>query len=304
MDFALEICNAVIDAWGPDAQRPMIINFPSTVETTMPNRFADRIEWMHERLRRRDAVTLSVHTHNDRGTGVATAEAALLAGVQRVEGTLLGNGERTGNLDILTMAPNMMCEGIDTGLDFSDSPRIVEMVEACTQIATHPRHPYVGELVYTAFSGSHQDAINKGFADREANGERVWEIPYIPIDPGDIGRSYEGIIQINSQSGKGGIAYTLARAGYRLPKAYQPLVVRIVQEESERVGGIVAPERIVQIFETAFVNVAAPVHYIRNSRVHEEGVTRIGLDISVGDSQATLRSARSTVRKKIASRGV
>jgi len=281
IEYALCICNTVVEAWSPSSSREMIINLPSTLETTMPNRFADRIEWMNERLVKNKNIILSVHTHNDRGTGVASAEAAVLAGAKRVEGTILGNGERTGNLDILTMALNMTRDGIETGLDFSDSDKIVEMVEECTQIATHPRHPYVGELVYTAFSGSHQDAINKGLAYRKSNASKIWEVPYLPIDPADIGRSYEGIIQINSQSGKGGIAYTLSKEGYTLPKLYHPLVAKVIQKESEDVGAIVSPERIVEIFEKVFVNTASSILYVNNYRKHKTDSTQIQLDISV-----------------------
>lgn len=253
IEFALDICNRVIERWHRHTDAPIIINLPSTVEMTTPNRFADRIEWMSDRLIHRDRVILCVHTHNDRGTGVASAELALLAGAQRVEGTILGNGERTGNLDILTMALNMMRDGIVTGLDFGDSPSIVAMIESCTGIATHPRHPYVGELVYTAFSGSHQDAIHKGMSYQKLNDKSVWEVPYLPIDPADIGRSYEGIIQVNSQSGKGGVAYTLAQAGYIVPKCYHPDIASIVQRQSEESKRIIASHDIVTLFESTFI---------------------------------------------------
>ncbi len=253
-EFALEICNRVIETWHTYDQGEIIINLPSTVEMTTPNRFADRIEWMSDRLSHRDRVTLCVHTHNDRGTGVATAELAVLAGAQRVEGTILGNGERTGNLDILTMALNMMRDGIETGLDFRHSPEIVALIEQCTGIATHPRHPYVGELVYTAFSGSHQDAINKGMKAQKQASSSLWEVPYLPIDPADIGRSYDGIIQVNSQSGKGGVAYTLSQAGYHLPKCYHADIAHIIQAKSEEAKTIIPSTHIVSLFEDHFVN--------------------------------------------------
>ncbi len=209
LEFALEICEAVAEAWQPDAQRPLILNLPATVEVSLPNVYADQIEWFCRRFGAREAVTISVHPHNDRGTGVACAEQAQLAGAQRVEGCLFGNGERTGNVDLVTLAMNLYTQGIDPGLDFSDMREVVRLVEACNQLPVHPRHPYAGELVFTAFSGSHQDAIKKGFAAQAERSDGFWCVPYLPLDPADVGCSYEAVIRVNSQSGKGGIAWLL-----------------------------------------------------------------------------------------------
>jgi 2-isopropylmalate synthase len=206
LDFALEICEAVISLWQPTRERPLILNLPATVELATPNVYADQVEWFARGLGEREGVVLSVHPHNDRGTAVAAAELALMAGAQRVEGSLFGNGERTGNVDIVTLALNLMTQGVDPGLDLHDIDSVVRTAEHCTRLPVHPRHPYAGELVHTAFSGSHQDAIRKGLAALEATGSEAWEVPYLPIDPADIGRSYEAVIRINSQSGKGGPA--------------------------------------------------------------------------------------------------
>src|SRR5690606_25351418 len=210
LDFAVEICEAVMDVWEPTSERRVILNLPATVEMATPNVYADQIEWFGRNIRNRDSVILSVHPHNDRGTGVAAAELAVMAGAERVEGTLFGNGERTGNVCVVTLALNLFSQGVDPGLDFSDIGEVVRTVEYCNQLPVHPRHPYGGELVFTAFSGSHQDAIKKGMAAMARSNSGVWEVPYLPIDPKDIGRSYEAVIRINSQSGKGGVAYVLA----------------------------------------------------------------------------------------------
>lgn len=227
-EFALEICNAVTAAWGASAERPVILNLPATVETHSPNRYADQIEWMHRRLARREHIVLSVHPHNDRGTAVAAAELAVLAGADRIEGCLFGQGERTGNVDLLTLALNLYTQGIDPRLDFSDIDAITQTCTEVTGMPIHPRHPYAGELVYTAFSGSHQDAIKKGFAAQTP--DAPWAIPYLPIDPRDVGRSYAAVIRVNSQSGKGGIAYLLESAyGLRLPRRLQIDFAQVVQ---------------------------------------------------------------------------
>jgi len=248
LDYALEVCEAVIDVWQPTAERPCIINLPATVEVASPNVFADQVEWMSRHLTRRDAVVLSVHTHNDRGGAAAAAELALLAGADRVEGTLLGNGERTGNMDLVTLALNLYSQGIDPGLDLGRPDEIVEVVGECTGIALHPRHPWVGELVYTAFSGSHQDAIGKCLKRRHPGD--LWRVAYLPIDPADIGRSYEAVVCVNSQSGKGGVAFVMERDyGLRLPRWMQGELASMVQEESERHGGVVDPVRIHEIFQ-------------------------------------------------------
>ncbi len=250
LEFAAEICNAVTERWGICAQRPVVINLPATVEMSTPNVYADQIEWMSRHLENREHVLISTHTHNDRGTSVAATELALLAGADRVEGTLLSNGERTGNVDIITLALNIYTQGIDPKLDFSDVNTVLDVVERCTNIETHVRHPYVGELVYTAFSGSHQDAINKGLAYQRAKESSFWEVPYLPIDPEDVGRTYESIIRINSQSGKGGVAYILEdKFGYHIPKKMQPEVGRLVQAVTDKEGRELTPKEIDTIFK-------------------------------------------------------
>lgn len=261
--FAAEICNAVTRRWGISETRKVIINLPATVEMSTPNIYADQIEWMARHLENREHVIISTHTHNDRGTSVAATELALLAGADRVEGTLLANGERTGNVDIITLALNMYTQGIDPTLDFSDIDHVVSVVEHCTQIDTHVRHPYVGELVYTAFSGSHQDAINKGMAMQRNKQDAFWEVPYLPIDPDDVGRSYEGIIRINSQSGKGGVAYILEdNFGYQLPKAMHPEIGRIVQAVTDDLGRELTPDEIKEIFEKTYFEPKEHISFI------------------------------------------
>ena len=238
LDFALDVCNAVVDEAGATPERPIILNLPSTVEVSTPNVYADQIEWMDRHLDRRDAIVLSVHPHNDRGTAVAAAELAVMAGAQRVEGCLFGNGERTGNVDLVTLALNLYTQGVSPGLDFSNLNEVVRTVEHCNRLPVHPRHPYAGDLVYTAFSGSHQDAIRKGFAARqERGGEGTWEVPYLPIDPADLGRSYASVIRVNSQSGKGGVAYLLeAHYGVRLPRRMQIDFSQVVQGHTDASG--------------------------------------------------------------------
>lgn len=254
VEFAVEVCDAVIDEWRA-AARPMILNLPATVEVSTPNVFADQVEWFCRHLKARPEVSISIHTHNDRGCGVAAAELAVLAGADRIEGTLLGNGERTGNMDIVTMAMNLYSQGIDPELDLSDMDAIVATVGACTQIALHPRHPYAGELVYTAFSGSHQDAINKGMSAVELTESGLWEVPYLPIDPQDVGRTYESIIRINSQSGKGGVAYIMDHEfGFKLPKEMQPGFGRVIQEVTDAHGDELSPEMIFHTFEREYLH--------------------------------------------------
>lgn len=252
MDFALEICEAVMDVWEPTPENPVIINLPATVEMATPNIYADQVEWFCRNLKSRDCALISVHAHNDRGTAIAATELALMAGADRVEGTLFGNGERTGNVDILTVALNMFSQGVDPGLDFSNINRVVNVYERCTKMSVHPRHPYAGELVYTAFSGSHQDAISKGMETVDRNG--LWAVPYLPIDPRDVGRSYESIIRINSQSGKGGAAYIMDKEfGFRLPKEMQAGFGRVVQEASDLAGGELAADDILKTFEREYL---------------------------------------------------
>ena len=260
LDFSVEVCDAVIEAWDPTPQRPIIINLPATVELATPNVHADQIEWFLRHVQRRDSIILSLHTHNDRGTGVAATELAMLAGGQRVEGTLFGNGERTGNVDIVNVALNLYTQGVDPGLDLSDVGRLLEISAACTDLPVGARHPYVGELVYTAFSGSHQDAINKGMT---AQGEGLWEVPYLPIDPTDIGRSYQAIIRINSQSGKGGVAYVMeTEFGCQLPKTMQPEFGQVVQELSDRSGREVEAHEIWRAFQREYLEADAPLRFL------------------------------------------
>jgi 2-isopropylmalate synthase len=253
LDFALEICEAVTDVWQPTPQNKIIINLPATVEYASPNVHADQIEWMSTHLTRRDCTTLSLHTHNDRGTGTAATELGLLAGADRVEGTLFGVGERTGNLDIITVALNLYTHGIHPQLDFSGINAIREVYERCTRMDVHPRHPYAGDLAFTAFSGSHQDAIKKSWEHQ--NADRPWDVLYIPIDPADIGRSYKAIIRINSQSGKGGVAYVLEKEfGYQLPKALQKELGRIVNELSDQKGTELTAEEVHALFLKTFIS--------------------------------------------------
>lgn len=263
LDYALEICNAVQREWGPTKENPMIINLPSTVEMTTPNVFADRIEWMNKHLENREAIILSIHPHNDRGTGVATAELALLAGAERVEGTLFGNGERTGNVDILNIAYNMFSQGIDPELAIEHVNESIEIYERCCKIPVHPRHPYAGKLVFTAFSGSHQDAINKGVKAMKERGGEYWEVPYLPIDPADIGREYEPIVRINSQSGKGGVAFVMdTYFGFKLPKGMHREFANVIQAISEKQGEV-SPDQIMESFRQEYLLKKEPLHFRR-----------------------------------------
>lgn len=263
LDYALEVCNAVQREWGPTKENPMIINLPSTVEMTTPNVFADRIEWMNKHLENREAIVLSVHPHNDRGTGVASAELALLAGADRVEGTLFGNGERTGNVDILNIAYNMFSQGIDPQLAIEHVNESIEIYERCCKIPVHPRHPYAGKLVFTAFSGSHQDAINKGVKAMKERGGEYWEVPYLPIDPADIGREYEPIVRINSQSGKGGVAFIMdTYFGFKLPKGMHREFADVIQAISEKQGEV-SPDQIMENFRQEYLLKKEPLHFRR-----------------------------------------
>lgn len=258
LDFAVEVVDAVTDIWQPTAEHPAIINLPATVEMATPNVFADQIEWFCRHVKRRDAIILSVHTHNDRGCGVAAAELAVMAGAQRVEGTMLGNGERTGNMDIVTMAMNLYSQGIDPALYLADMDEIVRVVKTCTQLPVHPRHPYAGELVYTAFSGSHQDAINKCLALYQP--EQPWQVAYLPIDPTDLGRSYQEVIRVNSQSGKGGIAYTLEQQyGVQMPRWLQIAFSSVVQRQAEVNGGEVSAEAMWSLFNDTYTRHQSPL---------------------------------------------
>ena len=255
VDFAVEICEAVVDIWQPTPENKIILNLPVTVEVATPNIHADQIEWFCRHMRDRDSAIISLHTHNDRGTGVACTELGLLAGAERVEGTLFGNGERTGNVDIVTVALNMYTQGVDPGLDFSDISAIRAVAETCTRLEVPIRHPYAGDLVFTAFSGSHQDAINKGMTAQDAHPDALWEVPYLPIDPKDIGRSYEAIIRINSQSGKGGVAYVMeTEFGYQLPKAMHVELGKIIKDLADECGEELSGTQIFQAFEQEYLD--------------------------------------------------
>jgi 2-isopropylmalate synthase len=272
LDFAKEICEAVMDVWEPTPAKPIILNLPATVEVSTPNVYADQIEWMHRHLSRRDSALLSLHPHNDRGTGVAAAELAVMAGADRIEGCLFGNGERTGNVCLVTLAMNLYSQGIDPGLDFSDMGVIIRTAEYCTDLPVHPRHPYAGELVFTAFSGSHQDAIKKGLAaqtEAESAGRTLWEVPYLPIDPADVGRTYEAVIRVNSQSGKGGIAYLLERDyGLALPRLLQIEFSQVIQQITDSTGKELSAAEIHSAFEREYLRAAAPIAYVDHRAQH------------------------------------
>ncbi len=285
LDFALEVCDAVTEAWGATPERKVILNLPTTVEVATPNVYADQIEWMHRHLARRDSIILSLHPHNDRGTAVAAAELGLMAGADRVEGCLFGNGERTGNVDLVTLALNMYTQGVEPGLDFSDINAVARTAEDCTQLPIHPRHPYVGDLVFTAFSGSHQDAIKKGFAAQKAagkTGESVWNVPYLPIDPADVGRSYDSVIRVNSQSGKGGIAY-LMETGYGvvMPRRLQVEFSGVVQRHADSHGGEMSAADIWDLFARTYLEAAAPVRYREHHLFEHGGAQGIRLSVEI-----------------------
>ncbi|HEU5354502.1 MAG TPA: 2-isopropylmalate synthase [Actinocrinis sp.] len=271
-EFALEVCEAVLDVWQPDADRPIVLNFPATVERAAPTVFADQIEWMHRNLSRHEHVCLSVHPHNDRGTAVAAAELAVRAGAQRIEGCLFGGGERAGNVCLVTLGINLLADGIDPGIDFSDLDSVRRIVEECTGMAVPPRHPYAGDLVFTAFSGAHQDAIKKGFDELRAAAERTgaeqselaWQVPYLPVDPRDLGRGYEALVRINSQSGKGGVAYLLAdRYGFNVPRGLQVEFAPVVQALADRTRGELTPAQVKRCFDLEYLLPAVVQPYVR-----------------------------------------
>jgi 2-isopropylmalate synthase len=283
LEYAVSVCDAVNAIWQPTPDNKVIINLPATVEMSTPNIHADQIEWMSRNLANRDAITLSLHPHNDRGCAVAATELALMAGGDRVEGTLFGNGERTGNVDIVTLALNLFTQGVDPKLDFSDIYEVQRTVEFCNQLPVHPRHPYTGELVFTAFSGSHQDAIKKGFAAMKASGSEEWAVPYLPIDPEDLGRTYEEVIRVNSQSGKGGVAFVLEQDhGLELPRRLQIEFSKVVQSISERTGGEVNSATIRRAFDEEFIAATSPLTFHKHATV------------SV-DEQDTLRQMKAEV---------
>jgi len=277
-DFAVEVCNAVIDVFQPTPANKLILNLPATIECATPNNYADQIEWFGRQVHRRDSVLISVHTHNDRGTGVAASELAVMAGADRVEGCLFGNGERTGNVCLVTLALNLYTQGVDPELDFSDIDAVRKVVEDCNQIPVHPRHPYVGDLVHTAFSGSHQDAIRKGFAQRQEG--TLWEVPYLPIDPADIGRDYEAVIRVNSQSGKGGITFLLEQEyGIALPRRMQIEFSQVVQKETDRLGLEMTAVQIYKLLDSEYLQATAP-YALKGHRLQEENGTS-AVDVEV-----------------------
>ncbi|WP_193073669.1 2-isopropylmalate synthase [Pseudomonas sp. FME51] len=277
-DFAVDVCNAVIGVFEPTPDNKLILNLPATIECATPNNYADQIEWFGRHIDRRDSVLISVHTHNDRGTGVAASELAVMAGADRVEGCLFGNGERTGNVCLVTLALNLYTQGVDPQLDFSDIDAVRKVVEDCNQLPVHPRHPYAGDLVHTAFSGSHQDAIRKGFTQQDRNG--VWEVPYLPIDPADIGRSYEAVIRVNSQSGKGGISYLLEQEyGISLPRRLQIEFSQVVQGETDRLGLEMTASQIHQLLDREYLQATSPYALIRHRLQEENGTSAVDVEV-------------------------
>ena len=265
LDFAVSVCEAVCDVWEPTPEKKAIINLPATVEMATPNVYADQIEWFIRNFRYRERCVISLHPHNDRGTGVAAAELAVMAGADRVEGTLFGNGERTGNVDVVNLAMNLFTQGIDPRLDLSDIDRLKGVAEFCNQLPVHPRHPWAGELVYTAFSGSHQDAIKKGMNAMERSNSGLWEVPYLPVDPQDVGRDYEAIIRVNSQSGKGGVAYLLkADHGIDLPRSLQIEFSRLVQDVTDQSGTEISSEDIWKLFESEYLREDGPYRFVEH----------------------------------------
>jgi len=284
LDFSKQIVDAVGAVWQPTPDNKMIVNLPSTVEAATPNVYADQIEWMCRHLNNRECLTISVHPHNDRGTAVAAAELAVMAGADRVEGCLFGNGERTGNVDLVTLAMNLYTQGVNPGLDFSDIDAVRQLVEECNQLPVHPRHPYAGDLVFTAFSGSHQDAIKKGFAKQQA--DAIWEVPYLPIDPADLGRSYDAVIRVNSQSGKGGMAYLLEQEyGLQLPRRLQIEFSRAVQRVADESGREINPGDLHALFAREYLEQDEPYHYISH-RMVEDSEHEVQLDVNVARHHA------------------
>ena len=293
VEYALEVCDAVADVWGASRDNKIIINLPSTVQMDTPNVFADQIEYMCRNFKDRDRIIVSVHPHNDRGTGVADAELALLAGADRVEGTLFGNGERTGNVDVLTVAYNMFSHGINPMLNLENINEIIEIYERCVKIPVHVRHPYAGDLVFTAFSGSHQDAINKGMKKYEERGAKLWEVPYLPVDPSDLGREYEPLVRINSQSGKGGVAFIMDHCfGYKLPKSMQQEFAEVVQKISE-LKGEVQPNEIMDAFRKQYLDIKEPMN-LNNLIIedivdgNEKANTKVKAEITFKDEEYTI----------------
>jgi 2-isopropylmalate synthase len=289
LEYALEICEAVAAEWGPTPAEKIIVNLPTTVEHFPPNVYADRIEWFARHFSKRDAIVLSIHPHNDRGTAVATAELGLMAGGDRVEGTLFGNGERTGNVDIVTLALNLLTQGVDPGLDFSQLDETKRIVVECNELPVHPRHPWVGELVYTAFSGSHQDAIKKGMHAQQRAESNVWDVPYLPIDPKDVGRDYEAIIRVNSQSGKGGVAFLLANDyGLDLPRGLQVDFAQKVQAITDAEGGELSAAELYELFGTTYLAITEPYELVSYRHEADETGDRLTGVVRIGDENVEI----------------
>lgn len=300
-DFAVEVCNAVIAVFAPTPANKLILNLPATIECATPNNYADQIEWFGRHIDRRDSVLISVHTHNDRGTGVAASELAVMAGADRVEGCLFGNGERTGNVCLVTLALNLYTQGVDPELDFSDIDAVRKTVEECNQLPVHPRHPYVGDLVHTAFSGSHQDAIRKGFAQQKP--DALWEVPYLPIDPADIGRDYEAVIRVNSQSGKGGIAFLLEQEyGISLPRRMQIEFSQVVQRETDRLGLEMTAAQIHALLEQEYLQAKSPYALVSHKLREEDGTSTVDIKVAVeGRTEHWHGTAKGPVEALVAS---
>ena len=276
IDYAIEVCEAVMDVWQPTEAKPCILNLPATVEMSTPNIYADQIEYFCRKMKNREAAIISLHPHNDRGTGVAAAELGILAGADRIEGTLFGNGERTGNVDLVTLGLNLFTQGIEPGIDFSDINELVRTAEYCNQLPVHPRHPYGGDLVFTAFSGSHQDAIKKGFAAMKQSNSGEWAVPYLPIDPADVGRSYEAVIRINSQSGKGGVAYVLETDyGLQLPRRLQMEFSQVVQDAADKTGKEITASQIWQSFNEEYLALEAPYAFVNHQTLSDAHASEI-----------------------------
>lgn len=289
LPYAVDVCNAVNEIWNPTQKKKTIINLPATVEMSSPNIYADQIEWMCRNLENRENITVSLHPHNDRGTAVAATELGVMAGADRIEGTLFGNGERTGNVDLVTLALNMLTQGVDPHLDFSNINSIMREAEYCNQLPVHPRHPYAGDLVFTAFSGSHQDAIKKGLSDIRNSNRETWEVPYLPIDPQDVGRSYEAVIRINSQSGKGGVAYLLEKDhGLSMPRRLQIEFSQVIQKIADESGKEISPSDVWDNFQTTYLNESGSYEFVDhniNSKANKDGsqTDEIEINLKVND---------------------
>ena len=297
LPYAVEVCNAVNEIWQPTKENKSIINLPATVEMASPNIYADQIEWVCRNIHNRESVVISLHPHNDRGTAVAATELGVMAGADRIEGTLFGNGERTGNVDLVTLALNMLTQGVDPHLDFSNINPIMRETEYCNQLPVHPRHPYAGDLVFTAFSGSHQDAIKKGLNDLRTSNKETWEVPYLPIDPNDVGRSYEAVIRINSQSGKGGVAYLLEKDhGLSMPRRLQIEFSQVIQKIADETGKEISPSDIWKTFQETYLNEAGNFYFLQhhiNSHANKDGIQMDELEIQIkkGDEEISINGS-------------